>query len=73
MNPMVNMAMNMLKSMNPQGFSQVSQMIQNRTNPQNILKQLTENASAQQMQNVMQQAKQMGVPDEILNQLQNMK
>lgn len=38
-----------------------------------MLKQVMGNATPQQMQNIMQQAKQMGVPDNILSQMQNLK
>lgn len=54
-------------------FQMISQAQNNGINPQNMLKQMMGNANPQQMQNIIQQAKGMGCPDSILNQLQNMK
>jgi len=45
----------------------------NGTNPQMLMKQMMGNMNNTQMQNVLNQAKQMGVPDNVLNQIQNMK
>jgi hypothetical protein len=72
-NPMINMAMNMLKNRNPQGYSQLNQMMQSGANPQQILQQMIGKVSPEQMQNVMQMGKQFGVPDDVLNKIQNMK
>ena len=43
------------------------------TKAQDMIKQMMGNVNPQQMQNVIQQAKQMGCPDNILNQIQNFK
>lgn len=72
-NPIMSMLMNQLQSKNPQGFNMISQMMNNGGNPQALVRQFMNNATPQQMQGVMQQAKQFGVPDNILSQLQNMK
>lgn len=48
-------------------------MMQTGANPQSMLKQMMGNSTPQQMQMIMQQAKQMGVPDNILAQMQNLK
>ena len=42
------------------------------TNPQSLMRQMMNGATPEQMQNVLTQAKNMGVPPEILNQVQNM-
>ena len=42
-------------------------------NPQAMLKQLLGNATPEQKQGLLNQAKSYGVPDNILSQLQNMK
>lgn len=58
---------------NPQMYQQLSQLQRSNANPQDLLKQAIEKATPQQMQNVLMQAKQLGVPDTILAQIQNMK
>ena len=69
----INMMMNILKGRNPQGYAKINQAMQIGTNPQYLLKQYMSKATSEQIQNVMQQAKQMGAPDEILKQIQNFK
>lgn len=54
-------------------FQVISQAQNNGVNPQNMLKQMMGGIDTQQMQNIMQQAKQMGCPDNVLSQLQNLK
>lgn len=51
----------------------INQAMNSGGNPQQILQQMMGNANTQQIQGVLQQAKQMGVPDNILSQIQNMK
>ena len=58
---------------NPQLYQQISQLQRNNANPQELIKQAVNKATPQQMQNVLTQAKQLGVPDNILTQIQNMK
>lgn len=64
--------MNQLQAKNPQGFQVLNQMMNNGGNPKQILQQMMGNTNSQQLQGIMQQAKQFGVPDNILSQLQNM-
>lgn len=73
MNPIMNMLMGQLQGKNPQGFQMLNQMMNNGANPQNIIKQMLGNTNSSQFQQIMQQAKQMGCPDNILSQIQNMK
>ncbi len=65
--------MGQLQSRNPQMANQIQQAMNNGTNPQMLMKQMMGNMNNTQMQNVLNQAKQMGVPDNVLNQIQNMK
>ena len=51
----------------------ISQAKNNGVNPQNFLKQMVNNSSPQEMQQVLQMGKQFGVPNEVLSQIQNMK
>lgn len=56
---------------NPQVFQAINQARNSGANPQDMLKQLMGQSSSQQMQNIIKQAKAMGCPDDILNQIQN--
>lgn len=51
----------------------VNAAIQNNGNPQPMLQQMISNSTPEQKQNLLNQAKQYGVPENILSQLQNMK
>ena len=73
MNPIINVAMNMLKSKNPTNFNRINQAMQIGTNPQPLLKQFMKEATPEQIQGVIQQAQQLGCPEQILKQIQNMK
>lgn len=62
-----------VQSKNPQAFQMINQAMSSGANPQNLMKQAIGNATPQQMQGIMEQAKQLGVPDQILQQIQNIK
>lgn len=51
----------------------ISQAMQNNGDPQPMLKQMFSNASPEQRQNILTQARNFGAPDSILSQLQNMR
>lgn len=72
-NPIMSMLMNQLQGRNPQSYNMVSQMMRNGVNPQSMLKQMMGNVNPNQMQQVFTQAKILGVPDNILSQIQNFK
>ena len=65
--------MQQVQSQNPQVFQVVNQAINSGANPMQFMKQVMGNVSPQQMQDIMTQAKQFGVPDEVLQQIQNIK
>lgn len=65
--------MGQLQARNPQMANQISQAMNNGANPQALMKQMMGNMNNEQIQNAMTQAKQFGVPDNILNQMQNVK
>ena len=69
----MKMLMGQLQSKNPQMFQMINQVMQKGSNPQDILKQMIGKSSPEQMQQVLTQAKGMGVPDDILSQIQNFK
>ena len=63
--------MNQLKAKNPQMFQIVNQARNSNGNPMDLFKQVTNGYSPEQMNNLFARAKQMGVPDDVLKQLQN--
>ena len=65
--------MQQVQNQNPQAFQMVNQAINSGANPMQFMKQVMGNVSPQQMQDIMAQAKQFGVPDEVLQQIQNIK
>lgn len=69
----MKMMLGQLQARNPQMASQINQAMQNGTNPKNLMKQMMGNMDNNQIQNALNQAKQIGVPDNILKQMQNMK
>ena len=72
-NSIINMLMSRLQSKNPQGFQMIQQAMSNGGNPQVMLQQLKSKTQPEQMQSILNQAKQMGCPENILAQIQNMK
>lgn len=58
---------------NPKGFQTINALMQNNSNPQAIIQQMMTGASPEQKESLFKQAKNYGVPDEILAKLQNMK
>ena len=65
--------MGQLQSRNPQMANQINQAMNSGVNPQALMKQMMGNMDNTQIQNALNQAKQFGVPDNILNQMQNMR
>lgn len=72
-NAIINIMMNNLKKVNPNGYTAISQLMQSGGSPQGVLNQIMSNATPEQVQSLFNQAKQFGCPDEVLNQLQNRK
>lgn len=65
--------MKQLQIRNPQAANQISQAISNNANPQDLMKQMMNSMNNSQIQQVMLQARNLGVPNNILSQIQNMK
>lgn len=63
--------MGQLQAKNPQMFQMINQARNSGKNPQDLLKQMMGNASPEQKQQVLSQAHNMGIPDNILAQIQN--
>ncbi len=67
----MKMLLGQLQTKNPQMASQISNAMQNGANPQVLMKQMMGNVDNNQMQSVLSQARNLGVPDNILQQIQN--
>lgn len=67
----MKMLLGQLQTKNPQMASQISNAMQNGANPQALMKQMMGNVDNNQMQSVLSQARNLGVPDNILQQIQN--
>ena len=57
----------------PQNFQTINALMQNKNNPQDLVNQIFGSISPEQKQNLLNQMKQYGCPENILSQLQNMK
>jgi len=64
--------MGQIQQRNPQMGQIIQQTINSGRNPQDIIRQMKQE-NPDQLQNVLQNAKQFGVPENVLAQIQNMK
>lgn len=55
--------------MNPQLFQMINQARQNQNNPMELFKQATANYTPQQLDGLFSRAKQMGMPDDFIEQV----
>lgn len=62
-----------LQNNNPQMASEIKGLLDGTKNPQDIVKQIISGFSPYQKQNVLNQARSMGIPADIIEQVQNMK
>lgn len=70
---MMKALMTQLQNNNPQMASEIKGLLDGTKNPQDIVKQVISGFSPYQKQNVLNQARSMGIPAEIIEQVQNMK
>lgn len=71
-NPIISMLMNQIKLKDPQNYQNLNQLMNNGGKPEQILQQEIKKRTPQEIQQVLIQAKQLGVPENILAQIQNM-
>ena len=57
----------------PKNFQVAQNLMQNKSNPQGLVKQIMGNISPEQKQALLNQCKAYGMPEELLSKLQNMK
>ena len=69
MNPIL-MLMNQLKMKNPQAYQFLEQAQKNKSNPQELFKQITKDYKPEQMEQIFNSARRFGMPDEIIKQMQ---
>ena len=62
-----------MKVKNPQGYQFVNNLMQNKNNPQDLVNQIFGSINPEQKQNLLNQMKSYGCPNELLSKLQNMK
>ncbi len=66
-NQITNLMLNQLKAKNPQMYQMISQ---NQNNPMDLLKNTIGNYSPEQKEKFFNQAKMMGFPDNVLQEIQ---
>ena len=71
LNQVMMMLTNQLKIKNPQLFNQYEMLRKNNGNPTELFKQVTNGYSPEQMNNLFNQAKTMGIPEDVINQFQS--
>ena len=71
--PIIAMLMNQLQTRNPKMASEIKQAMESGVNPQDFMKQVMGNVSNSDMQQMLQQASNLSVPNDVLQQFQNMK
>ena len=57
----------------PKNFQLAQNLMQNKNNPQDLVNQIFGSISPEQKQGLLNQAKNYGMPEELLSKLQNMK
>lgn len=70
-NPAVQMLLQRMSKINPQGYEVVNNMMKNGENPMTALQKMLGGKSSEQLNQFFGQAKNMGFPDELLSQVQN--
>lgn len=73
MNPIFQTLMTNLMSKNPKGYQMINQLMQSNGNPEGALKQVLGNTTPEQRQQILNQAKSYGCPNDMLSKIQNMK
>lgn len=69
-NQIMTLLMNQLKTRNPQGFQNLNNFIQNKGDPKVLFKQITNNFTPEQMDKLYANAKQFGITEDLIKQVQ---
>lgn len=70
-NQIITMLTNQLMNANPQMYQFIEQARKNNGDPIQIFNQITSNFTPEQMSGLLGRARQMGIPNEVLNNIQN--
>ena len=65
------MLMNQMKMKNPQMFNKIESLRNSNGNPMDLFKQVTSKFTPEQMNQFYSNAKQFGIPDDVIQQAQN--
>ena len=60
-----------MKARNPQVFQMVEQARKNNSDPMDMFRQITSNYKPEQLNSLFDRAKQLGVPEEYINQVKD--
>ena len=63
--------MNQVRARNPQAFQMLEEARKNNNNPMELLKQVTQNYTPEQVNGLFERAKKFGISDDILEQTRN--
>jgi hypothetical protein len=72
-NQLITMMMNQLKMKQPQMFQLIEQARKNQSNPMEMFRDVTKNYTPEQMDSLINRARQFGIPEDVLQQIQNKK
>ena len=61
--------LNQLKIRNPQAFQIIQQAQKNKSNPEEMFKEITKNYKPEQMQQIFDKAKMYGISDDVISKL----
>lgn len=65
--------MNQYQMKDPQGFQNLNQLMLNGGNPEKLIRQEMQKINPSEVQNILIQARNLGVPENLLAQIQNMR
>lgn len=69
---MMKMLVTQLQKTNPQMANEINNIIEGKSEPQNVIKHIMSGLSPYQKQDVLNQARSLGVPVNIIEEVQNM-
>ena len=69
---MMKMLVTQLQKTNPQMANEINNIIEGKSEPQNVVKHIMSGLSPYQKQDVLNQARSLGVPVNIIEEVQNM-
>lgn len=71
--PLQTILLNQMRAKNPEGYKAVIEAQSKGTSPQQLVREMMQKASPEQIQQMVSQAQSIGVPDSVIQELQNFK